>query len=221
MLDFKKKEHYNYSDLVALVSFLRSENGCAWDHAQTHTSIRRNFLEEAYEVCEGIDLDDPAILEEELGDVLLQVVFHADIERERGRFTVDDVCDKVCKKLVFRHPHLFAGGEAQDWDELKKKEKGVRSKSMLLEGVAKSLPALIRAEKLREKSGGEPPLPDAEQALAAFRTADDPDTASRALGDLLLAVVGSAADRELDSETALHRACDRFIRSVSESENPS
>ncbi|MBR2080182.1 MAG: nucleotide pyrophosphohydrolase [Oscillospiraceae bacterium] len=221
MLNFKEKEHYNYADLVALVSFLRSEHGCQWDHAQTHASIRRNFLEEAYEVCEGIDLDDPAVLKEELGDVLLQVVFHADIERERGRFTVDDVCDKVCKKLIFRHPHLFSGGEAQDWDELKKKEKGVRSKSMLLDGVAKSLPALIRAEKLREKSGGEPPFPDAEQALAAYRASEASEDAANALGDLLLAVVGSATERELDSETALHRACDRFIQSVSKSEDPS
>ena len=221
MINFKEKAQYDYNDLVELVSFLRSENGCQWDHAQTHTSIRRNFLEEAYEVCEGIDLDDPAVLKEELGDVLLQVVFHSDIERDRGRFTIDDVCDTVCKKLVFRHPHLFSGGEAQSWDELKKKEKGVRTKFMLLDGVAKSLPALIRAEKLREKSGGTPPFPELEQALAAYRASENSEDASRALGDLLLAVVGSATDRELDSETALHRACDRLIQSVSETDAPS
>ncbi len=220
MIGFKQKEHYGYEDLVALVTFLRSENGCPWDHVQTHESIRRNLLEEAYEVCEGIDLDDPAILKEELGDVLLQVVFHADLERERGRFNVDDVCDAVCKKLVFRHPHLFFGGERQDWDEMKKREKGVRTKSMLLDGVSKSLPSLIRAEKFREKSHGEPPFPDTEQALSAFRAANDPGEAEKALGDLLLAVVGEAADRKLDSETALQRACDRFMQSVAESENP-
>ena len=220
MIEFKQKEHYGYEDLVALVTFLRSENGCPWDHVQTHESIRRNLLEEAYEVCEGIDLDDPAILREELGDVLLQVVFHADIERERGRFNVDDVCDAVCKKLVFRHPHLFFGGERQDWDEMKKREKGVRTKSKLLGGVSKSLPALIRAEKLREKSHGEPPFPNAEQALAAFRAAQGTEDAESALGELLLAVVGEAADRKLDSETALERACDRFIRGVAETEQP-
>ena len=217
MIEFKQKEHYGYEDLVALVTFLRSERGCAWDHVQTHQSIRRNFLEEAYEVCEGLDLDDAAMMREELGDVLLQVVFHADIERDRGRFTMDDVCDAICQKLVFRHPHLF-GGEAQDWDEIKKREKGVRTKSMLLSGVAKSLPALIRAEKLREKSGGEPAFPDAEQALAAFRSAESAEDAETALGELLLAVVGEATDRELDSETALQRACDRFIARVAETE---
>ena len=219
MIDFKQKERYGYEDLLALVAFLRSDRGCSWDHVQTHESIRRNFLEEAYEVCEGIDLDDPGVLKEELGDVLLQVIFHADIERDRGRFTMDDVCDAICKKLVSRHPHLFYGGEPQDWDELKKKEKGVRTKSMLLGGVAKSLPALIRAEKICEKSGETPDgFRELDEAYAAFRDAYGTPEAEEKLGELLFAAIGVGVPEELDGETALHRACDRYIKQTAEKE---
>ena len=109
MIDFISKDRYCFEDLVRLVHLLRAPGGCPWDGAQTHESIRRNFLEEAYEVCEAFDRDDPAMMREELGDVLLQVLFHTDIEQDAGRFTLDDVCDTVCKKLVFRHPFLFGG----------------------------------------------------------------------------------------------------------------
>ena len=104
MIDFTSKEHYDFSDLFHLVEVLRAPGGCPWDQAQTHLSIRRNFLEEAYEACEGFDRDDPDSMCEELGDVLLQVLFHTDIERAAGRFTLDDVCNRECKKLIFRHP---------------------------------------------------------------------------------------------------------------------
>lgn len=221
MIDFKQKAQYDFEDLLTLVSFLRSERGCPWDHVQTHESIRRNFLEEAYEACEGIDLDDPAILKEELGDVLLQVVFHADIEKDRGRFTIQDVCDAICKKLIFRHPHLFFGGERQDWDELKKKEKGVRTKSMLLGGVAKSLPALIRAEKICEKSGETTELSALDEAFASYKSALGGPDAGQALGELLLAAIGAGVPQELDGETALHCACDRYIRRTAEKEQRS
>ena len=125
MINFTSKDRYDFADLQRLVEVLRAPGGCPWDGAQTHLSIRRNFLEEAYEACEGFDLDDPAHMREELGDVLLQVLFHTDIEREAGRFTLDDVCDAECKKLIFRHPALF-GGEAKSWDEVKQQEKGQR-----------------------------------------------------------------------------------------------
>lgn len=120
MINFTSKERYGMDDLAAIVTLLRGPGGCPWDGAQTHQSIRRNLLEEAYEACEGIDRDDPALMCEELGDVLLQVLFHADIEREAGRFTLDDVCDGICKKLIFRHParlqqraeHRLGGAQA-------------------------------------------------------------------------------------------------------------
>ena len=116
MINFTSKPRYTLDDLIRLVHVLRAPGGCPWDAAQTHLSIRRNFLEEAYEACEALDLDDAAMLREELGDVLLQVLFHADIESDRGRMTIDDIADAECKKLIFRHPFLF-GGESASWDE--------------------------------------------------------------------------------------------------------
>ena len=151
MINFTSKDRYDFADLQRLVEVLRAPGGCPWDGAQTHLSIRRNFLEEAYEACEGFDLDDPAHMREELGDVLLQVLFHTDIEREAGRFTLDDVCDVECRKLIFRHPALF-GGEAKSWDEVKQQEKGQTTVTETLDGVARSLPATWRSEKLQKKA---------------------------------------------------------------------
>lgn len=109
MIDFYSKLRYDFSDLCELVRVLRAPDGCPWDSSQTHESIRRNFLEEAYEACEAIDQKDPVHLREELGDVLLHVVFHAGIETDAGNFTIDDVCDTVVKKMISRHPHCSAG----------------------------------------------------------------------------------------------------------------
>ena len=117
MVDLVKQKSYDLPDLVQVVKILRGPGGCQWDAAQTHQSVRRNFLEETYEVCEALDNDDLELMKEELGDVLLQVVFHADIERDRGRFTFDDVCDRVCKKLIFRHPHVFGGDTSKSWED--------------------------------------------------------------------------------------------------------
>ena len=151
MINFTSKPCYDLSDLIRLVHVLRAPGGCPWDAAQTHLSIRRNFLEEAYEACEALDCDDAAMLREELGDVLLQVLFHADIETGRGRMTIDDIADAECKKLIFRHPFLF-GGEAESWDELKQKEKGQKTTGEAMAGVARSLPATWRAEKIQKKA---------------------------------------------------------------------
>src|SRR5699024_10371682 len=107
MVDFSLKDKYNVQDLVDIVKVLRAPGGCQWDAQQPHESIRRNFLEEAYEVAEAIDQQSTEHLQEELGDVLLQVVFHTSIEEEEGRFNLDDVANGVCQKLIFRHPHVF------------------------------------------------------------------------------------------------------------------
>ena len=151
MIDFTSKPRYDLRDLIRLVHALRAPGGCPWDRAQTHLSIRRNFLEETYEACEALDRDDADMIREELGDVLLQVLFHADIEADRGRMTIDDIADAECKKLVFRHPFLF-GGEAASWDALKQQEKGQKTTSETLDGVARSLPAMWRAEKIQKKA---------------------------------------------------------------------
>ena len=220
MIDFTGKEHYDFSDLFRLVELLRAPGGCPWDAAQTHLSIRRNFLEEAYEVCEGFDRDDPDSICEELGDVLLQVLFHTDIERLAGRFTLDDVCDRECKKLIFRHPFLF-GGEQTSWEEVKKKEKGQTTTADAMRGVAKSLPATWRCDKLlkkAEKSGlfcesVDTSLGKLDSAATSLRecakTGADP---SEAAGQMLFAAVQSAAALGVDPETALHEACEAFIQ---------
>lgn len=215
MVDFYSKPRYGFDDLVELVRVLRAPDGCPWDSVQTHSSIRRNFIEEVYEACEAIDRDDPKLLQEELGDVLLHVVFHAGIEADRGRFTIDDVCDGAVKKQVSRHPALFGGETGLSWDELKRREKGQTSLSEELEAVARSLPALWRAEKLQSKAAKAqiPPEPSAlGSALeAAVRTSADPE---EALGSLLFSAVALARSLGVDPEDALNKHCDAFLARV-------
>ena len=182
MINFEEKTAYTVEDLRRIVHLLRAPGGCPWDGAQTHESIRRNFLEEAYEVAEAIDEKNPAHLKEELGDVLLQVLFHASIEEDAGRFTLDDVADGICKKLIFRHPHVFGGAVAtpDSWEELKRQEKGQTTYTATLQSVAKSLPGLWRAEKIQakaEKAGFEWPNVQAAmdkltEELEELQTAD-------------------------------------------------
>ena len=225
MIDFTSKDRYDFQDLVRLVEILRAPGGCPWDGAQTHLSIRRNFLEEAYEACEGFDRDDPALMREELGDVLLQVLFHTDIEREAGRFTLDDVCDGVCKKLIFRHPFLF-GGEAVGWDELKKREKGQQTAAETLDAVARSLPATWRADKLQTKAQKAGVRPDSvsaaldrlDETLSFLRNAVKDGNAEAAMGEVLFAAVHASVLLQLDPEQALHAACERFIRRFADAE---
>ena len=159
MVDFQYKDSFGVKDLEEIVRLLRAPGGCPWDAEQTHQSIRRNFLEEAYEAVEAIDEGSPEHLKEELGDVLLQVVFHALMEQEAGRFDLDAVADGICKKLIFRHPHVFGevsvsgtGEVLSNWEELKRKEKGQATNTDALEAVARSLPALWRAEKVQKKA---------------------------------------------------------------------
>ena len=213
MADFPQKEQYGFDDLVELVRILRAPDGCPWDSVQTHESIRRNFLEEVYEACEAIDLQDPDLLREELGDVLLHVVFHAGIEADAGRFTIDDVCDTVIRKMLFRHPNLFGSGSDLSWDEIKRQEKGVQSLSEDLDDVAKSLPALWRADKIQKRASGAGisfPVPDSEPD-------GDPE---QAVGELLFEAVALARKHGVDPEQALHRRCDAFLRQVRDSETP-
>jgi tetrapyrrole methylase family protein/MazG family protein len=231
MIDFPKKDQYGFEDLVQLIAVLRAPGGCPWDGEQTHQSIRRNFIEETYEVCEAIDEDDPVHMCEELGDVLTQVVFHADIEREAGRFTLDDVCDGVCKKLILRHPHVFGTVQADtteqvltNWDEIKRKEKHQATYTDTLRAVAVSLPSLWRADKLigkSEKAGFA--WHDAAGALDKLseeveelrRAASGDGDVSEELGDVLFAAVCAGRYFSVDPEDALTRTCEKFIRRFS------
>ena len=118
MVNFERKETYSLQDLIEILRILRAPGGCPWDRAQTHLSDRRNFLEEAYEAAEAFDRDDPALMCEELGDMLMQVLFNIHIEEDAGRFTTDDVTDHICKKLIFRHPHVFGTAAADTSEEV-------------------------------------------------------------------------------------------------------
>ncbi len=145
MVDFQKKEQYNFNDLLRIMEILRAPDGCMWDREQDHRSIRRNFIEETYEVCEAIDEEDTEHLKEELGDVLLQVVFHTQMEKEKGVFDINDVADGICKKLIYRHPHIFGDvkvGSSEEilsnWDDLKRKEKHQETDTSALASVAKA-----------------------------------------------------------------------------------
>ena len=187
MQDWTPREHYTAEDLVEIIRILRDgENGCPWDKVQTHASIRKNFLEETCEALEAIDADDPVMMQEELGDVLMQVVFHTVIEEERGRFDMEKVCREVCEKLVFRHPNIFASSAAENaginsWDALKNKEKGRTTLADELDTVPATLPALMRAQKLQKRAARFGCGP--EDAAGAARTLDNAKAAWDALTD--------------------------------------
>ena len=225
VLDFLCKESYDLRDFVALVSYLRSPNGCPWDQAQTHESIRRNFLEETYEACEAIDAGDLVHMREELGDVLMQVLFHTDIEREAGHFDIDDVADAACKKLVYRHPHVFRRDEpdAPDWDTMKQRERAQTTTAEAMDSVARSLPALWRCDKIQAKAaktGFEWPnvhaaldmVDEETRELRAAVVSGDTEAIGDELGDLLFAAVKVARFAGIDPEQAAHAACEKFIR---------
>lgn len=228
VLDFLCKESYDLRDFVALVSYLRSPNGCSWDQVQTHESIRRNFLEETYEACEAIDAGDLVHMREELGDVLMQVLFHTDIEREAGHFDIDDVADAACKKLVYRHPHVFRREEpdAPDWDTMKQRERAQTTTAEAMDSVARSLPALWRCDKIQAKAaktGFEWPdvhaaldkVDEETRELRAAVASGDTEAIGDELGDLLFAAVKVARFAGIDPEQAAHAACEKFIRRFS------
>ncbi len=220
-----KKQTYTFDDLVSVVVVLRSENGCPWDREQDHQSIRNDFIEETYEVIEAIDTSDPVLLREELGDVLLQVVFHARIEEEEGRFTIDDVANDICKKLIHRHPHVFgdvcADNSAQvlqNWEAIKSDEKQRVTVTDKLKAIPPMYPALLRAQKVGKKAACFD-FADAEDAKnkvleevrEVMEVTGDPVEAEKEIGDLLLAVTSLARKLGVNAEEALFHATNRFI----------
>ena len=232
MVNFQRKERYGWEDLLTIMHLLRAPGGCPWDREQTHQSIRRNFLEETYEALDAIDRDDVPGMKEELGDVLLQVVFHAVMEEERGRFTPDDVVDGIAQKLVFRHAHVFGTAQASDsaqalegWEAQKKLEKGYASPADAVEAVPHTLPALWRAEKIVSRSvkagfnwdsitGALDKLDEESaelrQAVDAGGAVDSPHGVREEIGDALFILCKIAQMSGVDPEDALHRSCDKF-----------
>ena len=224
-----KKTNYTFEDLCAIMRLLRSDGGCPWDREQTHESIRKNLIEETYEVVEAIDNRDAALMREELGDLMLQVVFHARISEEEGRFDIGDVCDEICRKLIVRHPHIFGDVSAEtsdqvldNWDAIKRSTKKQKSSTQAMESVSKALPSLMRAYKLGEKAaktgfdfscpaqasdGVREELDELNEAMAL----DKIEETQEELGDLLFAVVNLARKLKIDPEEALYRASDKFV----------
>ena len=237
MVEYQQKDHYSINDLLDIVRLLRSEGGCPWDREQTHQSIRSDLIEETCEVIEAIDLEDAELLREELGDVLLQVVFHCRIEEEQSSFKFDDVCDEVCKKLIIRHPHVFGDVTAdttdqvlKNWDAIKMETKGQERYTDTLTSVAKSLPALMRAQKVGKRAmragmdfrcaedavaciGGE--KAELEAAIASGSKKDIEEE----MGDLLFSCVNAARHLGIDAELALKSATEKFIRRFSVTED--
>ena len=208
---FQVKDRYDLNDFVSLISFLRSDNGCPWDRVQTHSSIKRNLMEEAYELAETLENDDKEHMKEELGDVLMQVLFHTDIEANAGVFDLNDVADHACKKLVSRHPNLFGEKTDLDWDQIKRLERGEVTVASEMNDVSRTLPALWRAEKIQRKAakiGYDWPsvfdaldkIQEETQELREGIVASDEDNIIEELGDLIFASVDAARMLGVDPE---------------------
>lgn len=226
---FEIKDRYNVSDLLEIMELLRSENGCPWDKVQTHESIRTDLIEEAYEVCEGIDCNSPEMLREELGDLLLQIAFHSQIEKEQGNFTFDDVCNDICQKLVYRHPHVFGEVKAENsdevlknWDALKKESKHQETFADTLESVPKTFPALLRGEKVCKRAARAGlPIDNAEEwagrihkGLEKFKDGglNTVNTHNQQIyGDMLFDFCNLGRILGVDAEKALTYSTNRFI----------
>ncbi|PTD15820.1 nucleoside triphosphate pyrophosphohydrolase [Sphingomonas fennica] len=207
--------------LVLIMERLRDpENGCPWDREQTFASIAPYTIEEAYEVADACARDDMAALKDELGDLLLQVVYHSRMAEERGAFAIGDVVTAICDKMIRRHPHVFGDGRSPGWEALKAEERRGHADASALAGVALGLPALLRAEKLQKRAarvGFDWPDADGPRAkiieeLAEVEDAPDAEARAEEIGDLLFAVVNWARHHHVDAEAALRSANAKFER---------
>ena len=226
-----EKKSYGVDDLVTLVEVLRSDEGCPWDREQTHKSVRKEFIEETYEVIEAIDTDNPVLLREELGDVLLQVAFHTQMEREQGGFTLDDVANDVCVKLIHRHPHVFGDVVAEtpekvlaNWEVIKSDEKERKTVTDKLRSIPPMLPALMRAEKVGKKASCFD-FPDADSVMLKVKeelseleealSNNDSMAIEEEMGDLIFSVVSLCRKIGVEPEVALNKATEKFIKRFS------
>ena len=229
-VDFEIKDNYDINDFLRLVTVLRSPGGCPWDRKQTHESIKKNFIEETYEVVEAINKADAEGLKEELGDVLLQVAMHSEMESEKGSFDFNDVVNDICKKLVVRHPHVFGDAAAQssdealqNWDQVKLKTKCMKKQGEAMIKVPREFPALMRAQKVQEKAAKagfdwddingavdklHEEIDELETALAAGVGKDIEEE----FGDVLFSCVNVSRFIGADSEEALTASTDKFIK---------
>ncbi|MGN0521136.1 MAG: nucleoside triphosphate pyrophosphohydrolase [Eubacterium sp.] len=228
-VDFNFKEKYDINDLISIVKLLRAPGGCPWDREQTHLSIKKNFIEETYEVIEAINKESVEGLKEELGDILLQVALHTEMEREAGNFNFDDVCNDICQKLIIRHPHVFGDVKANDadsalvsWDAVKLKTKGMKNQSQSMASVPVELPALMRAQKIQSKAAKagfdwndsegafDKLYEEINELKNAMSEGDQADIESE-FGDVLFSCVNISRFINVDSEESLTSSTDKFI----------
>lgn len=226
---FEIKDRYDIGDLLEIIKVLRAPGGCPWDAEQTHTSIKKNFIEETYEVVEAINKNNSDMLREELGDVLLQIVMHTEMEREQGGFCFEDVVDEVVKKLVARHPHVFGDVVAENssqalesWNEAKSRLKGEKNKTQSMQSVPRELPALMRAQKVQHKAskagfdwqsadGAFDKLYEEINELKIAMNQGNSSLVEDEFGDVLFSCVNIARFINVDSEEALTKSTDKFI----------
>ena len=233
-MQFETKERYTIEDFLGIMEILRSPEGCPWDREQTHRSIRNNLIEETYEAVEAIDTGDAELLQEELGDVLLQVVFHSMLEKEAGSFDFSDVVDGVSKKMILRHPHVFGDLSVQNteevlknWEAIKMKSHGRTSAAEALESVSRALPSLMRSQKVfrraskdagrKAESGSAVQHLDAALCGAQKLSALSEETERLlSVGGLLFYAAGLAESLNVEAEQALTVFCDDYIRRFKE-----
>ena len=227
--DLKNKKDFN--DLLEIIEVLRSEDGCPWDREQTHKSLEKALIEESYEVLDAIEQEDDNSLIEELGDVLLQIVFHASIGKEDGYFDISDIIEGICNKMISRHPHVFKKSSELNsseevlvkWDELKKKEKGYDSITEEMRGITKGLPSLLRAHKVQEKAKKvgfdfddvnfaiNKVKEELKEVIDVYNT-ENVEKIKEEIGDLLFSCVNVARFLKVDEEIALNYTIDKFIK---------
>lgn len=230
VVNFSFKDKYGFEDLVNIVKILREPGGCPWDRDQTHQSIRENFLEETYEVLEAIDSLDPVLMQEELGDVLLQVVMHADMARDEKWFCIDEVCNDICQKLIIRHPHVFGdvtvsstGEVLKNWDDIKRQTKSQKTQSEAMAAIPATYPALMKAQKVQSKAkkagfdwdsaeGAFLKIEEESKELKEALAKGDSSQVEDELGDLLFSAVNVARFCNCDAETALEKATKKFVK---------
>ena len=222
------KTKYNFDDLCLIMEILRGEGGCPWDAEQTHESIRKNFIEETYEVIEAIDNNDSDLLREELGDVLLQVVFHTQMENESGNFNIDDVANDVCAKLVHRHPHIFGDVRAttadevlSNWEAIKNVEKSRETMYDKLNSIPPMTPALMRASKVSKKSGEYKEKSNNDIIVELQNILDgislhDSNISSEQMGEVLFLLSALASKSDIDAEESLFKKTNSFIEKYKE-----
>ncbi len=225
---FSNQELGTFQTLVDIVAKLRAPGGCPWDREQTHDSLKRNLLEESYEVIEAIDQGNPAILSEELGDLLVQIAFHADIAQEAGDFQLEDVLRNINSKLVRRHPHVFADGHAEDarevernWEKIKAAERQAKGeKKSPVEGIPIDLPALAYAQLMQDRVGKagfewddiSGVLDKLVEEVAEFKAAASSEEKEHELGDILFTIVNLTRWNGAHAEDVLRQANQRFSR---------